>query len=264
MDLSRGRLESFGETFPIVEGWITTLHPDRRKQQLPALPFPDRRRPSKKAAAKTAIVPATMWVAIGHFTVRANETTESFSAERQKLFLMANGIRLEVVYLKPVYVDSRNHKYIYSATKTQRWSFVALCQPTTTQLRMLPVADDARPANHKPKTVLGRIGEGNSGPVRAHHEQPVPPTAQPETSGSSSTPIISSPNSATFIPSRPVNQPAPPSKPAPNPIGNPGSSAPPTIQPHTRTGLSYVAKSQDEEEAKDIAAFLAGLLDKGK
>jgi hypothetical protein len=28
--------------------------------------------------------------------------------------------------------------------------------------------------------------------------------------------------------------------------------------------LSYVAKSQDEEEAKDIAAFLAGLLDKGK
>jgi hypothetical protein len=249
MDLSRGRLESFGETFPIVEGWITTLHPDRRKQQLPALPFPDRRRPSKKAAAKTAIVPATMWVAIGHFTVRANETTESFSAERQKLFLMANGIRLEVVYLKPVYVDSRNHKYIYSATKTQRWSFVA---------------HDARPANHKPKTVLGRIGEGNSGPVRAHHEQPVPPTAQPETSGSSSTPIISSPNSATFIPSRPVNQPAPPSKPAPNPIGNPGSSAPPTIQPHTRTGLSYVAKSQDEEEAKDIAAFLAGLLDKGK
>jgi hypothetical protein len=127
-------------------------------------------------------------------------------------------------------------------------------------LRMLPVADDARPANHKPKTVLGRIGEGNSGPVRAHHEQPVPPITQPETSGSSSTPIISSPNSATFIPSRPVNQPAPPSKPVPNP----GSSAPPTIQPHTRTGLSYVAKSQDEEEAKDIAAFLAGLLDKGK
>ena len=261
MDLSRGRLESFGETFPIVEGWITMLHPDRRKQQLPALPFPDRRRPSKKAATRTAIAPTTMWVAIGHFTVRANETTESFSAERQKLFLMASGIRLEVVYLKPVYVDSRNHKYIYSATKTQRWSFVALCQPTATQLRMLPVADDARPANQKPKTVLGRIGEGNSGPVRAHHEQPpVPPATQPATPPSSSAPIISSPNSATFIPSKPLNQPAPPSKPAPNP----GSSAPPTIQPHTRTGLSYVAKSQDEEEAKDIAAFLAGLLDKGK
>ena len=260
MDLSRGRLESFGETFPIVEGWITALHPDRRKQQLPALPFPDRRRPSKKAAAKTAVVPTTMWVAIGHFTVRANETTESFSAERQKLFLMANGIRLEVVYLKPVYVDSRNHKYIYSATKTQRWSFVALCQPTSTQLRMLPVADDARPANQKPKTVLGRIGEGNSGPVRAHHEQPpVSPATQSAIPTSGGAPIFSSPNSATFIPSKPLNQPAPPSKPAPNP----GSSAP-TIQPHTRTGLSYVAKSQDEEEAKDIAAFLAGLLDKGK
>jgi hypothetical protein len=255
MDLSRGRLESFGETFPIVEGWITTLHPDRRKQQLPSLPFPDRRRVSKKAA-KTAVVPAQMWVAIGHFTVRANETTESFSAERQKLFLMANGIRLEVVYLKPVYVDSRNHKYIYSATKTQRWSFVALCQPTATQLRMLPVADDARPANHKPKTVLGRIGEGNSGPVRAHHEQPpVPPTPT-----SSNTPIISSPKSATFSPGKPPSA----ESPKPNPAVNPGSSAPPTIQPHTRTGLSYVAKSQDEEEAKDIAAFLAGLLDKGK
>jgi hypothetical protein len=258
MDLSRGRLESFGETFPIVEGWITTLHPDRRKQQLPSLPFPDRRRASKKAA-KTAVVPAQMWVAIGHFTVRANETTESFSAERQKLFLMANGIRLEVVYLKPVYVDSRNHKYIYSATKTQRWSFVALCQPTATQLRMLPVADDARPANHKPKTVLGRIGEGNSGPVRAHHEQPPVPHAA---ATASSTPIISSPKSATFSPSKPPSAESPSVK--PNPATNPGSSVPPTIQPHTRTGLSYVAKSQDEEEAKDIAAFLAGLLDKGK
>ena len=167
---------------------------------------------------------------------------------------MASGIRLEVVYLKPVYVDSRNHKYIYSATKTQRWSFVALCQPTATQLRMLPVADDARPANQKAKTVLGRIGEGNSGPVRAHHEQPVPPTAPT----SSSTPIISSPKSATFSPGKPLSAEKPP------PAANPNSSAPPVIQPNTRTGLSYVAKSQDEEEAKDIAAFLAGLLDKGK
>jgi hypothetical protein len=255
MDLSRGRLESFGETFPIVEGWITTLHPDRRKQQLPALPFPDRRRPSKKAAAKTAIAPAQMWVAIGHFTVRANETTESFSAERQKLFLMANGIRLEVVYLKPVYVDSRNHKYIYSATKTQRWSFVALCQPTPTQLRMLPVADDARPANHKPKTVLGRIGEGNSGPVRAHHEQP---PVKPEVPAAP----LTSPKSATFSPGKPLSAESPSVK--PNPTPNPNSSVPPVIQPNARTGLSYVAKSQDEEEAKDIAAFLAGLLDKGK
>jgi hypothetical protein len=258
MDLSRGRLESFGETFPIVEGWITTLHPDRRKQQLPTLPFPDRRRPSKKAI-KAAAVPAQMWVAIGHFTVRANETTESFSAERQKLFLMASGIRLEVVYLKPVYVDSRNHKYIYSATKTQRWSFVALCQPTATQLRMLPVADDARPANQKPKTVLGRIGEGNSGPVRAHHEQPVKPEPiGPDQINPSSTPLISSPTSATFSPAKPAN-PSAPAKPNlnPNPTG-------PTVQPNVRTGLSYVAKSQDEEEAKDIAAFLAGLLDKGK
>jgi hypothetical protein len=249
MDLSRGRLESFGETFPIVEGWITTLHPDRRKQQLPALPFPDRRRPSKKAA-KTAVVPTQMWVAIGHFTVRANETTESFSAERQKLFLMASGIRLEVVYLKPVYVDSRNHKYIYSATKTQRWSFVALCQPTATQLRMLPVADDARPANQKPKTVLGRIGEGNSGPVRAHHEQP---PVKPEVPAAP----LTSPTSATFSPGKPIS----PATPSANPNS---SSAPPIIQPHARTGLSYVAKSQDEEEAKDIAAFLAGLLEKGK
>ena len=256
MDLSRGRLESFGETFPIVEGWITALHPDRRKQQLPALPFPDRRRPSKKAATRTAIAPTTMWVAIGHFTVRANETTESFSAERQKLFLMASGIRLEVVYLKPVYVDSRNHKYIYSATKTQRWSFVALCQPTVTQLRMLPVADDARPANQKPKTVLGRIGEGNSGPIRPHHDQPpVKPEIPPA-------PLIS-PTSATFSPSKPVNPATPSSKPNPEPNPN-SSSVPPVMQPNARTGLSYVAKSQDEEEAKDIAAFLAGLLDKGK
>jgi hypothetical protein len=254
MDLSRGRLESFGETFPIVEGWITTLHPDRRKQQLPALPFPDRRRPSKKAAAKAAVVSAQMWVAIGHFTVRANETTESFSAERQKLFLMASGIRLEVVYLKPVYVDSRNHKYIYSATKTQRWSFVALCQPTATQLRMLPVADDARPANQKAKTVLGRIGEGNSGPVRPHHDQPpIKPEVPPA-------PLIS-PTSATFSPSKPVNPVPPNGKPNPTPSSN---VLPPVIQPNARTGLSYVAKSQDEEEAKDIAAFLAGLLEKGK
>ena len=254
MDLSRGRLESFGETFPIVEGWITALHPDRRKQQLPALPFPDRRRPSKKAATRTAIAPTTMWVAIGHFTVRANETTESFSAERQKLFLMANGIRLEVVYLKPVYVDSRNHKYIYSATKTQRWSFVALCQPTATQLRMLPVADDARPANHKPKTVLGRMSETDNVPVRPHHDQPAKPPTQ-----------TSSPqNSITFSPSKPVpTTPVSPaaSKPAPAPT----AAQAPVIQPNARPGLSYVAKSSDnDEEAKDIAAFLAGLLEKNK
>jgi hypothetical protein len=258
MDLSRGRLESFGETFPIVEGWITTLHPDRRKQQLPALPFPDRRRASKKAAARAVVVATPNWVTIGHFTVRANETTESFSAERQKLFLMANGIRLEVVYLKPVYVDSRNHKYIYSATKTQRWSFVALCQPTATQLRMLPVADDARPANHKPKTVLGRMSETDNVPVRPHHDQTPKPI--PETSSGQNSIVFSPSKAAPTTPGNPATGKPTPAAAKPAPTATPA----PVIQPNARPGLSYVAKSQDEEEAKDIAAFLAGLLEKNK
>ena len=185
MDLSRGRLESTLETFPIVEGWVTTVHPDRRQAQASNLPFPDRRRPIKRS---TPAKPEATWVAVGHFTVRATETSENLSVDRAKLFLVVQGIRFEVVYMKPIYVDSRNHKYIYSATKTQRWSFVALCVPSPAQLRMMPTSASTPVPGAKPKTVLGRplvptpsnpIPQGNAITPRAMRAPDNAPPAQP-------------------------------------------------------------------------------------
>jgi hypothetical protein len=160
MDLSRGRLEGVGETHPIVEGWITTVHPERRQPKTAAgLNFPERRRPGKRNLG--AVRPGAVWVAIGHFTVRATEDQDNISLENVKQYLVANGIRFEIVYLKPVYVDSRNHKYIYSATKTQRYTFVALFIPTPVQLRLLPITQTQPEVSNKPRNrmeiSMGRV-----------------------------------------------------------------------------------------------------------
>lgn len=162
MDLSRGRLEGVGETHPIVEGWITTVHPERRQPKTAAgLPFPERRRQGKRNIA--AVRPGATWVAIGHFTVRATEDQDNISLENVKQYLVANGIRFEIVYLKPVYVDSRNHKYIYSATKTQRYTFVALFTPTAVQLRMLPITQTQPDVSNKPRNRM-EISMGRTSP----------------------------------------------------------------------------------------------------
>ena len=220
MDLSRGRLESSMETFPIVEGWITTVHPDRRQVQTNNLPFPDRRRPIKRTMPGK---PEATWVAVGHFTVRATENAENISTDRAKLILIAQGIRFEVVYLKPIYVDSRNHKYIYSATKTQRWSFVALCVPSPAQLRMMP--STAGPAvGVKPKTVLGRPS--------------VPAPSNPIPQGGTITP-------------RAMRA----------PTGTPPTSpAQPQRSPETPS-LPMASKPKDEKQ--DIVDFLSSMLDNG-
>jgi hypothetical protein len=170
MDLSRGRLEGVGETHPIVEGWITTVHPERRQPKTAAgLPFPERRRQAKRA--QTSPRPSATWVAIGHFTVRATEDQDNISLENIKQYLVANGIRFEIVYLKPVYVDSRNHKYIYAATKTQRYTFVALFTPTPVQLRMLPITQTQPEVGNKPRNrmeiPMGRTTPSATAPTPA-------------------------------------------------------------------------------------------------
>jgi hypothetical protein len=172
MDLTRGRLEGVGETYPIVEGWITTVHPERRQAKTAPeqLPFPERRRPTKRGLTNNR--PATTWVAIGHFIVRAPEEG-NLSLENVKVQMVANGIRFEVVYLKPVYVDSRNHKYIYSASKTQRYTFVALFSPTSAQLRLLPVQNN-QDLGIKPRNRM-EIQMGRTSTPNAHT-----PVAQPE------------------------------------------------------------------------------------
>lgn len=163
MDLSRGRLEGVGETHPIVEGWITTVHPERRQPKAATnLSFPERRRPGKRSVG--AARPGAVWVAIGHFTVRATEDQDNISLENVKQYLVANGIRFEIVYLKPVYVDSRNHKYIYSATKTQRYTFVALFMPTPVQLRLLPITQTQPEVSNKPRNRM-EISMGRTTPA---------------------------------------------------------------------------------------------------
>ena len=174
MDLSRGRLEGVGETHPIVEGWITTVHPERRQPKVSAnLNFPERRRQGKRNQG--AVRPGAVWVAIGHFTVRATEDQDNISLENVKQYLVANGIRFEIVYLKPVYVDSRNHKYIYSATKTQRYTFVALFIPTPVQLRLLPITQTQPEVSNKPRNrmeiSMGRVTPPTVNPAGATKSQ---------------------------------------------------------------------------------------------
>jgi hypothetical protein len=181
MDLSRGRLEGVGETHPIVEGWITTVHPERRQPKpVAGLTFPERRRQSKRAQATRA---GATWVAIGHFTVRATEDQDNISLENVKQYLVANGIRFEIVYLKPVYVDSRNHKYIYAATKTQRYTFVALFTPTPVQLRMLPITQTQPEVGQKPRNRM-EISMGRTTPAA---KTPAP-AAKPPASAAPKTP----------------------------------------------------------------------------
>jgi hypothetical protein len=183
MDLSRGRLEGVGETHPIVEGWVTTVHPERRQPKASAgLPFPERRRQGKRNA--TSPRPGAVWVAIGHFTVRATEDQHNISLENVKQYLVANGIRFEIVYLKPVYVDSRNHKYIYSASKTQRYTFVALFTPTPVQLRLLPVTQPQADVGNKPRNRMEISMKGSKPPAGT----PTPPPKTP-TPAAPSTPV---------------------------------------------------------------------------
>jgi hypothetical protein len=190
MDLSRGRLEGVGETHPIVEGWITTVHPERRQPKPAAgLTFPERRRQSKRAQASPR--PGSTWVAIGHFTVRATEDQDNISLENVKQYLVASGIRFEIVYLKPVYVDSRNHKYIYAATKTQRYTFVALFTPTPVQLRLLPISQTQPEVGSKPRNRM-EISMGRTGPAA---NTPAP---------ASKTPAGTTPNAPAKMPIDPL------------------------------------------------------------
>lgn len=185
MDLTRGRLEGVGETYPIVEGWITTVHPERRQAKAVSeqLPFPERRRPTKRGPVSNR--PAATWVAIGHFIVRAPEEG-NLSLENVKVHMVANGIRFEVVYLKPVYVDSRNHKYIYSASKTQRYTFVALFSPTPVQLRLLPVQNNqdlgTKPRNRM-EIPMGRAPSVPTPASRPEPAQPAPVSSTPQADG---------------------------------------------------------------------------------
>ncbi len=190
MDLTRGRLEGVGETYPIVEGWITTVHPERRQAKVAPeqLPFPERRRTVKRSPLSNR--PSATWVAIGHFIVRAPEEG-SLSLENVKVQMVANGIRFEVVHLKPVYVDSRNHKYIYSASKTQRYTFVALFSPTPAQLRLLPVQNNqdlATKPRNRMEIPMGRTSTPNAPTPVTQPEQtqsqqqaaPVPSAPKPD------------------------------------------------------------------------------------
>ena len=138
MDLARGRLETSESTYPILEGWVISAHPERRLPERHAqAPRIERRR---AGAAPRA---GGWWVVRGHVTVRATEGTEKLSVPPSRAFFLAQGIKFEVVSLQPVYQNTRQHSFVYQQSKARKWNFVALCQPTQAQLNLLlkaPVA----------------------------------------------------------------------------------------------------------------------------
>jgi hypothetical protein len=159
LDLNQAKIEGSGIELRAVDGRIVTVHHDRRKQPTEPTKAYGKRRKKPPAGLEDLTGTGMLWVAIGHFSVRAKDM-ERWVRGWMRILPGTNNPHLNELIFHVVTLEPQPQKEQSPLAQSKRdswstWKFRALVVPNADQLDLLPVQLELNEIKRPKPTALG-------------------------------------------------------------------------------------------------------------
>jgi hypothetical protein len=159
INLDKSIIEGSGIELRAVDGCIQTVHHDRRKQRTEPTGTYGKRRKKPPAGLEDLTGTGLLWVAVGHFSVRAKDMERWVRGWMRILPATGNKhldeLVFHVVTLEPQPPKERSAMAQSKRESWSNWKFRALVVPNAEQLDLLPVKLELHEVPRPKPTALG-------------------------------------------------------------------------------------------------------------
>ena len=159
MDLNQSKIEGSGIELRAVDGHISSVHHDRRKQPTEPTGTFGKRRKKPPAGLEDLTGTGLLWVAVGTFSVRSKDMDRWVRGWMRILPTTGNQhldeLIFHVVTLEPQPPKERSDLAQAKRESWSNWKFRALVVPNAEQLDLLPIKLELHEVPRPKPTALG-------------------------------------------------------------------------------------------------------------
>jgi hypothetical protein len=165
MDLNQAKIEGSGVELRTVDGRILAIHHDRRKQPTEPTNTFGKRRKKPPAGLEELTGTGLLWVAVGHFSVRAKDM-DRWVRGWMRILPASGNKHLDELIFHVVTLEPQLPKERSSIAQTKReswsnWKFRALVVPNSEQLDLLPIKLEIN-EHPRPKPTASGVAKAQS------------------------------------------------------------------------------------------------------